>query len=52
MMPSTVDVDADDKAEGRKSSAASIQVIFKSETATVDSCLITFNFSDDAISRE
>ena len=52
MMPPTVDVDADDKAEGRKSSATSIQVIFKSETAREGGILIIFNFSDDAISRE
>ena len=47
MMPPTEAV-----AEGRKSSAASIQVIFKSETAREGGILITFNFSDDAISRE
>ena len=50
MMSPTVDMDADSEAEGRMNSTASIQVIFKSETATVDNFLITFNFSDDGIS--
>ena len=34
-MAPTVDVDADDKAEGRKSSAASIQVSFESDVERI-----------------
>ena len=44
-MAPTVDVDADDKAEGRKSSAASIQV--RASKVMCKEYFPTFNFSDD-----